>query len=124
MTESNQQASKYVSTGITGLDEILKGGFLRKGFYLLQGDPGSGKTTMALQYLFACSRRGEKGLYITLTETRTDLENTCSSRGWDLNTIQVYDLTQSHAKREPGTRQYRLLPVRDRTGGDYPADIG
>jgi circadian clock protein KaiC len=96
MTEADNQASKYVSTGIAGLDEVLRGGFLRKGFYLLQGDPGSGKTTIALQYLFAGSLRGEKGLYITLTESQKDLENTCRAHGWDLTTIQVDDLTQSH----------------------------
>ena len=85
----------YISTGIPGLDHILGGGFLREGFYLLQGDPGSGKTTLALQYLMTCGRLGERGLYITLTETRRDLELACRSHGWSLDNIEVSDLTRS-----------------------------
>ena len=84
-----------IPTDVDGLDTILFGGFLRAGFYLLQGDPGSGKTTMALQYLFARARQGERALYISLTETRKDLLRTCRAHGWDLNNIQVADLTRS-----------------------------
>jgi circadian clock protein KaiC len=87
--------SIYIPTGISGLDHILGGGFLREGFYLLQGDPGSGKTTLALQYLMACTRIGEKGLYITLTETRSDIERACRSHGWTLDAIEVSDMTRS-----------------------------
>ncbi len=85
----------YVPTGVPGLDHILGGGFLRRGFYLLQGDPGSGKTTLALQYLMACGRRGEPGLYVTLTETKTDLELACRSHGWSLESVEICDLTRS-----------------------------
>jgi circadian clock protein KaiC len=85
----------YVSTGVPGLDYVLGGGFLREGFYLLQGGPGSGKTTLALQYLMKCSRDGQRGLYITLTETRQDLERACRSHGWSLGAIDVVDLTRS-----------------------------
>ncbi|WP_422923257.1 ATPase domain-containing protein [Singulisphaera sp. PoT] len=88
-------ANDFVSTGIAGLDHILRGGFLRKGFYLVQGDPGSGKTTLALQYLMSCSRAGERGLYITLTETVSDLRLACRSHGWSLDAIEVSDLTRS-----------------------------
>jgi circadian clock protein KaiC len=95
MEEPQAAGDEYISTGIPGLDHILGGGFLREGFYLLQGDPGSGKTTLALQYLMACGRAGERGLYITLTETRTDLERACCSHGWSLDSIEVSDLTRS-----------------------------
>jgi circadian clock protein KaiC len=95
MSEHRNGCDDYISTGVLGLDHILKGGFLRKGFYLVQGDPGSGKTTLALQYLLQCNRGGEPGLYITLTETRSDLERACLAHGWSLDAIEVSDLTKS-----------------------------
>ena len=60
-------------SGIEGLDAILAGGLPREGFYLIQGDPGSGKTTLALQFLLEGLRRGEKVFYITLSETKEEL---------------------------------------------------
>src|SRR5580658_8366627 len=97
MRRNEQTDRSMVSTGISGLDSILHGGFIRTGFYLIQGDPGSGKTTAALQYLFACSLRNEPGLYISLTESRNDLLRACRSHGWNLNDIYVADLTRSDA---------------------------
>jgi circadian clock protein KaiC len=81
-------------TGIAGLDNILMGGLLPDGFYLVQGDPGSGKTTLALQFVQGRVRAGDRCLYITLTESRRDLESTCSSHGWSLEGIDVRDLTR------------------------------
>ena len=95
----------FVSTGVPGLDHLLGGGFIREGFYLLQGDPGSGKTTLALQYLFECAKAGERGLYITLTETRNDLERACRSHGWSIERIKVSDLTRSEFNTS-GESQY------------------
>lgn len=73
------------------------GGFIRGGFYLVQGDPGSGKTTIALQFALSRVQAGESCLYITLTESLQDLENASSSHGWTLEGIEVCDLTQSAA---------------------------
>ena len=70
---------QFVPTCVPGLDDVLKGGFLREGFYLVQGDPGSGKTTVALQYVLGRVEAGESCLYITLTESRADLVNACRS---------------------------------------------
>jgi len=86
-----------VSSGVAGLDLILGGGFLREGFYLVQGDPGSGKTTVALQFARACVHRGESVLYISITESRTDLERTAQSHGWTLDGVQLLDLSRDQA---------------------------
>jgi circadian clock protein KaiC len=88
---------QFVPTGVLGLDDVLMGGFLREGFYLVQGDPGSGKTTVALQYVLGRTTAKEPCLYITLTESRADLGNTARAHGWSLEGIEVCDLTKSAA---------------------------
>src|SRR5215203_4284255 len=95
--DEEMDIKQYVPTGVSGLDHVLKGGFRRKGFYLLQGDPGSGKTTVALQYVLNRLKAGEPSLYITLTESREDLENAARSHGWSLDALEVCDLTKSAA---------------------------
>ena len=86
---STAAEKQFVPTGVPGLDHVLMGGFLREGFYLVQGDPGSGKTTVALQYLLGRRKAGERCLYITLTESRRDLADACRSHGWDLDGLEV-----------------------------------
>jgi circadian clock protein KaiC len=81
------------STGIAGLDDILRGGLARRRVYLVEGTPGTGKTTSALQFLMAGAERGEKGLYITLSETREELLETARSHDWSLSdSIEIYEL--------------------------------
>ncbi len=80
-------------TGIAGLDEILKGGFPENRLYLLLGQPGVGKTTMALQYLLEGARRGETGLYIALSETRDEILSVARSHRWDLEKISIFELS-------------------------------
>ncbi len=87
MTKQNNVAA----TGIEGLDYILLGGFPRNHVYLLQGDPGVGKTTLGLQFLLEGARHGEKGLYITLSETRSELEAVARSHHWDLAGVEVHE---------------------------------
>jgi circadian clock protein KaiC len=79
-------------TGIPGLDEILRGGLPRNRLYLLHGNPGTGKTTLALQFLIDGARLHEPVLYVTLSETRDELSDVAQSHGMSLEGISVYDL--------------------------------
>ena len=81
------------ASGVEGLDDILAGGLPRNCFYLVQGDPGSGKTTLALQFLLEGLRRGEKVFYITLSETREELLQVARSHGWSIDKIPLLDLS-------------------------------
>lgn len=81
-----------VSTGVEGLDNLLFGGLPRNRIYLLEGRSGTGKTTLALQFLLEGARSGERGLYITLSETKEELLAVAHSHGWSLDDINIYDL--------------------------------
>lgn len=81
----------FAATGIEGLDHILLGGFPRNHVYLLQGDPGVGKTTLGLQFLLEGVRNGETALYITLSETRAELHAVARSHHWDISKIHIYE---------------------------------
>ena len=80
-------------TGIEGFDDLLGGGLPRNCFYLLQGDPGSGKTTFALQFLLEGLRVGEPAFYITLSETQAELEKVAHSHAWPLERIPLLELS-------------------------------
>lgn len=82
-------------TGVTGLDDVLGGGFPRGRIYLVQGTPGVGKTTLALEFLRAGARAGENVLYITLSETREEIVQIAASHGWDLEGISLFELTSA-----------------------------
>jgi circadian clock protein KaiC len=88
-------------SGIEGLDEILTGGLPRDCFYLIQGDPGSGKTTLALQFLLEGIRRGESALYITLSETEEELLKVARSHGWSLEGIPLIELSKIESLLRP-----------------------
>jgi circadian clock protein KaiC len=94
MSGANRQAGLpgLASTGIEGLDDILGGGFQRNRFYLVEGNPGTGKTTLALQFLQEGARLGESCLYITLAETEAELRAGAASHGWELPGIDVFEL--------------------------------
>lgn len=79
-------------SGIAGLDDVLNGGFERARVFLLEGSPGTGKTTIALQFLLEGAKRGEKCLYITLSETEEELRSTAASHGMDLVDLSIYEL--------------------------------
>jgi len=81
------------STGIAGLDDVLMGGLPTNRLYLVQGSPGVGKTTMAMQFLREGVKQGEPVLYITLSETREELEQVAESHGWTLDGINLHELS-------------------------------
>jgi circadian clock protein KaiC len=91
-------------TGIDGLDDILGGGIQTNCFYLVQGDPGSGKTTLALQFLLEGLRVGESGFYVTLSETKQELDIVAKSHGWSLDGITLLELSAIEALIRPEAR--------------------
>jgi circadian clock protein KaiC len=91
--DSVEKHSGKTKTGIWGLDEILSGGFSRGHVFLVEGAPGTGKTTIALQFLMEGAQAGEKCLYITLSETERELRDSAASHGWALSDlIEVFEL--------------------------------
>jgi circadian clock protein KaiC len=96
------------STGIEGLDYVLGGGFPINRMYLLEGDPGAGKTTTALQFLLAGARNGEPGVYATLSETEEELRDVAASHGWSLDGITICEL-QTAEESLKADSQYTLF---------------
>lgn len=101
-----QSKDKRISTGIQGLDELLTGGLTPNRMYLVEGKPGTGKTTLALQFLMEGRARGEKTLYVTLSETGTELRSVAESHGWSTDGIEVFQLAA--AENTKPTEQYTL----------------
>src|ERR1700724_960541 len=88
-----EPTTSKAKTGIWGLDDILSGGFSRGHVFLVEGAPGTGKTTIALQFLLEGAAAGEKCLYITLSETERELRDGAASHGWSLDDgIEVFEL--------------------------------
>jgi circadian clock protein KaiC len=79
-------------TGVVGLDDILGGGLARDRVYLLEGSPGTGKTTTALSFLREGALKGERTLYISLSETEAELRETSLSHGWNLDGLEIFEL--------------------------------
>lgn len=102
----NQQT--YNSTGIDGLDDILTGGLTPNRLYLVEGVPGSGKTTLALQFLLGGAAAGESTLYITLSESRDELLAVAASHDWSLDGIHIRELSPSAEALRPDD-QYTLF---------------
>lgn len=82
------------------MDSILGGGLPRDRVYLVQGDPGVGKTTLALQFLLAGRDAGERGLYVTLGETRDELEGVAASHGWSLEGITIFEVSTGESEED------------------------
>ena len=85
-------STERVSTASEGLDVVLGGGLPRNHLYLIEGDPGTGKTTLALKFLLQGIGLGERGLYVALSETKEELQAVADSHGWDLAGVDIYEL--------------------------------
>jgi circadian clock protein KaiC len=92
---SAQSPLPIARTGIAGLDLVLNGGLPANHIYLIDGSPGTGKTTMAMQFLLEGVRNGEKGLYVTLSESRDELLGVAASHGWSLDGIEIFELASN-----------------------------
>ncbi|UKE49174.1 AAA family ATPase [Xanthomonas translucens] len=90
-----------ISTGSAGLDDILGGGVDPNRLYLYEGRPGTGKTTIALQFLLEGARNGERVLYITLSETQRELSLVASRHGWSMNQVDVFELVPPETALDP-----------------------
>ena len=86
------KTESVAAIGIQGLDDVLAGGLARGRSFLLEGSPGTGKTTIALQFLLGGAARDERGLYVSLSETEDELRASAESHGWSLDGIDVYEL--------------------------------
>ena len=87
------EPGEKVQTGIAGLDHILCGGLPRRRLYLIEGSPGAGKTTLALQFLLNGAAVGEKSLYVSLSETREEIEEVARSHGWNLDDLDIVEFS-------------------------------
>ena len=94
--------------GVPGLDDITAGGLARGRLFLLEGNPGTGKTTIATQFLIAGAAAGERGLYITLSETEDELRAGAASHGWDLDGIDVFELAPPESLLDEDQQQSLL----------------
>jgi circadian clock protein KaiC len=102
--------SPRMSTGIVGLDNVLGGGLTPNRVYLIEGSPGAGKTTLALQFLLKGAAVGETGLYITLSETREELLSVADSHGWDVTPLSIIELLSDEGL-DPEYEQSILHPA-------------
>jgi circadian clock protein KaiC len=109
----SDSGERAIGAGVAGLDYILCGGLPANHLYLIEGDPGTGKTTLALQFLLEGFRVGERGLYVTLSETKSELLSVAASHGWSLDGIGLFELA-SLEQRLQAAEQYTVF---------HPSDI-
>lgn len=106
--EPEDSVIERVSSGIPGLDDVLFGGFPKDRLHLVQGAPGTGKTTMALQFLLAGVEKGERVLYIGLSETAEEIQEVARSHGWSLDGVTVEEMMPGEESLKP-EEQYTIM---------------
>ncbi|WP_317205474.1 ATPase domain-containing protein [Janthinobacterium sp.] len=113
MDKQDTGAARPLSSGVPGLDTILAGGLAAERLYLIEGEPGTGKTTLALQFLNEGARLGESVLYLTLAETAVELRAGALSHGWDMAGVRVEEILPGEEVLDPA-QQYTIF---------HPAEI-
>ena len=104
-----ERTASKAETGVPGLDDVLSGGLTRGCLFLLEGSPGTGKTTIAIRFLMEGAQVGETSLYVTLSETKKELLDGAASHGWDLdNRIDIFELQPPEALTDPSRHQSLL----------------
>ena len=109
-TNDEKADPSLVATGIAGLDHVLGGGFTPNRVYLVEGNPGSGKTTLSLRWLLDGESLGEKGIYVTLSETKAELVAVARSHGWSLSGITILELVAPESKLDPVIQNAMFQP--------------
>lgn len=112
----NSSSASIIATGNAGLDQVLRGGLPKDRLDLLEGTPGSGKTTLGLQFLFEGVRQGESVLYITLSETSEELRCVAESHGWSLDGVHLFELSAADAVLGGAQEQTILHPWESELG--------
>lgn len=110
-SETQSSTGTRISSGNSGLDDILGGGLDADRMYLYEGKPGTGKTTLALEFLLEGARNGEKALYISLSETEAELKLVASRHGWDLKGVDIFELVPPETTLDPTQELTVLHPV-------------
>jgi circadian clock protein KaiC len=108
MDRQDTDHTSFLSTGVPGLDSVLSGGLTRERLYLVEGEPGTGKTTLALQFLLEGARLGESVLYITLGESAVELRANARSHGWDLAGVPIEEIIPDEDMLDPD-QQYTIF---------------
>ena len=99
-----------IKTGIKGLDAVLNGGFPVNRLYLMQGEPGTGKTTLAFQFLLEGISAGDKCLYISFSESREELEAVARSHQWDISKLDMLELGSIEEQLKPESQNTIFYP--------------
>lgn len=110
MAIQNTVSGNFISMGIPGLDHVLGGGLTKERLYLLEGDPGAGKTTMALQFLIEGAKCGETVLYITLAENEIELRAVADAHGFSMDGVTVHEVIQEDGLLDPAEQYTALHP--------------
>ena len=107
---AKQNSKTRLKTGVAGLDNILHDGLQSGHVYLIEGDPGSGKTTLGMQFLLQGIANGEPSLYVTLAESREELETVSISHGFDISKMEIFEVQPPELAEKALTNTRSFIP--------------